>query len=137
MAESPKSAINPSVGTGDDRYKGASDHRAEAGATETLNALAGLGKRLIIFVRYKSGPYYLWNEIVHSRFLRSHTDAVKQPIASVRDVVVDDYDEMRWRLQALAGRKTRWDAASSAWAVPADGLASRRPSGRASDSNWT
>jgi hypothetical protein len=78
---------------------------AAAGATETLNALAGLGQRLIIFVRYKSGPYYLWHEIVDSRFLRSHTDEVKQPNASVQDVVVDDYHEMRWRLQALYGLK--------------------------------
>lgn len=78
---------------------------AAGAGTETLNALAGLGKRLVIFVRYKSGPYYLWHEIVHSRFLRSHTDQVQQPNVSLDDVVVDEQREIVWRLQALYGLK--------------------------------
>jgi hypothetical protein len=78
---------------------------AAGGGTGTLEALAGLGKWTIIFVRYRSGPYYLWHEIVHARFLRSHTDQLKQPNVDVNDVVVDDNDEILWRLRALYGLK--------------------------------
>jgi hypothetical protein len=78
---------------------------ASGGGTELLEALAGLGKPMVIFVRDKSGPYYLWHEIVDSRFLRSHTDAVKQPNAGLEDVVVDDQAEILWRLRALYGLK--------------------------------
>jgi hypothetical protein len=78
---------------------------ASGGGTDLLEALAGLGKPMVIFVRDRSGPYYLWHEIVDSRFLRSHTDAVKQINAGLEDVVVDDQAEMLWRLRALYGLK--------------------------------
>ena len=78
---------------------------AAGGWTDLLEALAGLGRYMVIFVRAKSGPYYLWHEIVDSRFLRSHTDEVKQTAAGLDDVVVDDQDEIMWRLRALFGLK--------------------------------
>jgi hypothetical protein len=78
---------------------------AAGGGTDILDALAGVGKPMIIFVREKSGPYYLWHEIVDSRFLRRHTDAVKQVNAGLEDVVVDDQGEILWRLRALYGLK--------------------------------
>jgi L-fucose isomerase-like protein len=78
---------------------------ASGGGTDILEALTGLGKHMVIFVREKSGPYYLWHEIVDSRFLRSHTDAVKQPNAGLDDVVVDDPAEILWRLRGLYGLK--------------------------------
>ncbi len=78
---------------------------ASGGGTEILDALAGLGKPMVIFVRDRSGPYYLWHEIVDSRFLRSHTDEVKQTNAGLDDVVVDDQAEVLWRLRALYGLK--------------------------------
>lgn len=78
---------------------------AAGAGTETLNALAALGKWVIIFVRYRSGPYYLWHEIVDSRFLRAHTDQYQNPTVDVNDVVVDDNDEILWRLRALYGLK--------------------------------
>ena len=78
---------------------------AASGGTDTLNALAALGKWTIIFVRYRSGPYYLWHEIVHARLLRSHTDQLMQPSVDVNDVVVDNNDEILWRLRALYGLK--------------------------------
>jgi hypothetical protein len=78
---------------------------ASGGWTDVLEALAGLGKPMVIFVREKSGPYYLWHEIVDSRFLRSHTDEVKQTMAGLEDVVVDDPGEILWRLRALYGLK--------------------------------
>ncbi len=78
---------------------------ASGSGTDVLESLAGLGKPMVIFVREKSGPYYLWHEIVDSRFLRSHTDEVKQTAAGLEDVVVDDPAEVLWRLRALYGLK--------------------------------
>lgn len=72
---------------------------------DEINTLAGLGKWTIIFVRYRSGPYYYWHEGVHDRFLRAHTDEFKHPTVGVEDVVVDDKGEILWRLQALYGLK--------------------------------
>lgn len=70
-----------------------------------INTLAGLGKWVIVFVRYRSGPYYYWHEGIHDRFLRAHTDEFKQPTVDVNDVVVDDNSEILWRLRALYGLK--------------------------------
>ena len=78
---------------------------AAGSGTDTLNALAALNKSMIIFVRKHSKPYYLWDEIVHSRFLRSHTDSLKQPNVDFNDVTVDDDEEILWRLRALYGLK--------------------------------
>jgi L-fucose isomerase-like protein len=46
---------------------------------------------------------YLWYEIIHPRFLRAHTDAVKLEGLGYDDVVVDSLDELTWRLRALCG----------------------------------
>ncbi|MCX8108042.1 MAG: sugar isomerase, partial [Verrucomicrobiae bacterium] len=78
---------------------------ASGGGTEVLEALARLNKPMVIFVREKSGPYYLWHEIVDSRFIRSHTDTPKQTVVGLDDVVVDDQGEIAWRLRALYGLK--------------------------------
>lgn len=76
---------------------------ASGGWTDLLEGLAALNKPLILFVRAKSGPYYLWHEIVDSRFLRAHTDTVRQANAGLDDVVVDEPGEILWRLRALYG----------------------------------
>jgi hypothetical protein len=78
---------------------------AAGAGTNTLNEIASLNKSMIIFVRKHSEPYYLWDEIIHSRFLRSHTDGLRQPNTDYNDVVVDDNEEILWRLQALYGLK--------------------------------
>jgi L-fucose isomerase-like protein len=78
---------------------------AAGGGTNLLEAIAQSGKSLIIFVRQDSGPYYLWHEIVSARFLRRHTDQVSQPGVDEHDVVVDEQDEILWRLRALYGLK--------------------------------
>jgi L-fucose isomerase-like protein len=59
----------------------------------------------IVFVRHRSGPVYYWYEALSTRYLRTdgETDPAKK--LSVHDVVVDDYDEMLWRLRALFGVK--------------------------------
>jgi L-fucose isomerase-like protein len=97
---------------------------AAGAGTDTLSALAGLGKWVIIFVRYRSGPYYLWHEIVDSRFLRAHTDQFRHPTVDVNDVVVDDNEEILWRLQAIyglknvQGRRIVCVGGPSGWACP-------------------
>jgi hypothetical protein len=70
-----------------------------------FNALAGQGKWVVVFVRYRSGPYYYWHEGIHDRLLRAHTDQFKHPTVELDDVVVDDNEEIRWRLRALFGLK--------------------------------
>ena len=59
-----------------------------------------------MFLRHKSGPVYLWYEIAHPIFLRKYTDEYKLPGGiDIWDIVVDDYDEVLWRLRALYGLK--------------------------------
>jgi hypothetical protein len=106
---------------------------ASGGGTDILDALARLGKPMIIFVREDSGPYYLWHEIVDARFLRSHTDRLAQANADFQDVVVDDNTEILWRLRALyglkniVGRRIVCIGGPSGWACPeAPGLARER-----------
>ncbi len=78
---------------------------AAGGRTDLLEALGACGKPLIIFVRQDTGPYYLWHEIVSARFLRRHTDHIAQAAVDEHDVVVDNADEILWRLRALYGLK--------------------------------
>jgi L-fucose isomerase-like protein len=78
---------------------------AAGGWMNTLDALFDLGKPVIVFIRQSSGPYYLWDEIIHPRYLRSHTDQLSHPVMDVNDVVVDDTNEMLWRLRSLYGLK--------------------------------
>lgn len=78
---------------------------ATGGGKEILEALVSFNKSGLIFVRHKSGPLYLWYEIVHPSFLRKRTDDIGQPRMDVNDVVVDDYTEILWRLRALYGLK--------------------------------
>jgi hypothetical protein len=84
------------------------------------------GKNMIIFCRHKSGPVYLWYEIISPRYLRQHTDTLKVKGVDDNDVVIDSQDEILWRLRALCGLKntlgTRIIAIGgpAAWAQPAD-----------------
>ena len=76
-----------------------------AGGWGELDTLAASKKPNIMFLRHKSGPVYLWYEIAHPHFLRKATDEFKQPDMDIWDIVVDDYDEVLWRLRALYGLK--------------------------------
>jgi len=78
---------------------------ASGGWTDLLEAASSLADHSIFFVRYRSGPVYLWYEIIHPRFLREHTDQFAKKNIDHRDVVVDDQNEILWRLRALAGLK--------------------------------
>lgn len=78
---------------------------AASGPLQALETLAAARKWNLIFVRHRSGPVYLWYEIIHPRFLRKTVDEFGQPNMTVEDVVVDSYDGLLWRLRALAGLK--------------------------------
>ncbi len=78
---------------------------AAGGAVEWFWKLANCGKPNIMFLRHKSGPYYLYHEIAHWRVLRHHEDAMAEPALDTGDIVVDDYEEVLWRLRALYGLK--------------------------------
>lgn len=74
-----------------------------SGAQGWLERLAASGKPGILFVRHRSGPVYLWYEIAHWRLLRKSEDEKAEPNMDFEDVVVDDYEEVLWRLRALYG----------------------------------
>jgi hypothetical protein len=76
---------------------------AAGGWMDTFDALAKLGKPLLFFCRHKSGPVYLWYEIISPRYLRQHTDALAVRGVDENDVIVDSQDEILWRLRALCG----------------------------------
>ena len=98
---------------------------AAGGWMDVLDTLGGMGKDMIIFCRHRSGPVYLWYEIVSPRYLRQHTDNLAAKNINDEDVVIDSPDELLWRLRALAGLRnalgTRIIAVGGpdAWAQPA------------------
>ena len=74
-----------------------------SGAQNWLETLAASKKPNILFVRHRSGPVYLWYEIAHWRLLRKSEDAKAEPNLDFDDVVVDEYEDVLWRLRALYG----------------------------------
>ena len=60
---------------------------------------------MVMFVRHRSGPFYLGFEIAHWRFLRQSGDVPALKGFDTDDVVVDSPDELLWRLRALYGLK--------------------------------
>ena len=68
-----------------------------------INGIEALGKPVIFFLRHRSGPVSLWYEIVSPRYLRQHTDDPKITAIDAGDVVVDNLDELSWRLRSLCG----------------------------------
>ena len=94
------------------------------GRTKTFNKLAEQGKDIIFFCRHKSGPVYLWYENVSPSYLRQRTDTLAVKELDDGDVVVDNQDEILWRLRALCGLRntmgTRIIAIgrAGAWAQP-------------------
>ena len=79
---------------------------AAAGPTpQAIDAALRLGKPVIVFVRHRSGPLYLWYEIIHPRYLRAHSDHLARKGIDYEDVVVDSQGEILWRLRALCGLK--------------------------------
>ena len=97
---------------------------AAGGGMDTFAKLAERGKDIIFFCRHKSGPVYLWYEIISPRYLRQHTDTLALKGIDDGDVVIDSQDEILWRLRSLCGLKntmgTRIIAIGGpgAWAQP-------------------
>lgn len=95
-----------------------------AAGGDNLDGFESLGKNVIIFCRYRTGPTYLWYEIVSPRFLRHHTDTPCAKGIDNRDVIVDSQDEILWRLRALCGLKNTIGkrivalGGSGGWATP-------------------
>lgn len=66
----------------------------------------------VIFVRHHSGPVYYWYEALSTRYLKNGTaeEVGKNSLQNhggvfLDDVVVDEYEEVLWRLRALYGIK--------------------------------
>ena len=78
---------------------------AAGGWMNTFDALQKMGKDMIFFMRHKSGPVYLWYEIISPRYLRKHTDNLAATGVDDEDVVIDSQEELLWRLRALCGLK--------------------------------
>jgi hypothetical protein len=78
---------------------------AAGGNNRVLEAATRTDRWNIMFIRHRSGPVYLWYEIVHPRYLRKTVDQFGQPGFSIDDVVIDEPGDIAWRLKALAGLK--------------------------------
>ncbi len=77
---------------------------ASSGNMVQLDQLADSGKDVILFVRHKSGPLYLYYEVVSPITLRRRkNDRLAAKSVAEDDVVVDSQDEILWRLRALCG----------------------------------
>jgi L-fucose isomerase-like protein len=74
-----------------------------AGGWGALEMAAKTAKDTIVFCRQKSGPTYLWYEIVSPIFLRQRNDEAVLKNVDDEDVVIDDQNEILWRLRALCG----------------------------------
>lgn len=97
---------------------------AAGAGMDIFDQLNKKGKDIIIFCRHRSGPVYLWYEIISPRFLRQHTDKLAVKGINENDVVIDSQDEILWRLRALCGLKNTLDSrivaigGPGAWAQP-------------------
>ncbi len=98
---------------------------AAGGWMDVLDTLGEMNKDLILFCRHKSGPVYLWYEIISPRYLRQHTDKRAVENVDEQDVVIDSQDELLWRLRSLCGLHNTKGmrivaiGGAGAWAQPA------------------
>jgi hypothetical protein len=99
---------------------------AAGGWMDSFDALNKMGKNMIFFCRHKSGPVYLWYEIISPRFLRKHTDRLAVKGIDENDVVIDSQDELLWRFRALCGLKNTLNSriiaigGFAAWSQPVE-----------------
>ena len=68
-----------------------------------MSMIGETAKDTIIFCRHKSGPTYLWYEIVSPIYLRNRTDKLTVKGVCDQDVVIDSQEEILWRLRSLCG----------------------------------
>jgi len=99
---------------------------AAGGGMDRFDMLNKMGKDVIIFCRHKSGPVYLWYEIISPRYLRQHTDVLKVNGINENDIVIDSQEELLWRMRALCGLKNTVSSrilaigGPGAWSQPLD-----------------
>lgn len=97
---------------------------AAGGWLDIFQKLEETGKNLILFCRHRSGPVYLWYEIISPRYLRQHTDHLALQQVDYSDVVIDSQEELLWRLRALCGLRNTLGAGivamggAGAWSQP-------------------
>ncbi|MBN1422269.1 MAG: sugar isomerase [Planctomycetes bacterium] len=90
----------------------------------SLHGIRELKKDTVFFIRWRSGPVYLWYEIISPRFLRNHSDHLVMKEFDYDDVVIDELDAVLWRLRALMGLKNTVGSriltvgGASGWACP-------------------
>ncbi len=75
------------------------------GGTGEIEPVFSDNKHYLVFVRHRSGPAYLWYEIVHPVFLRKTCDDYGEKRLTPQDVVVDETGDLLWRLRSLYGLK--------------------------------
>ena len=96
-----------------------------AGGYGVLEKVCEASKNVVIFCRHKSGPTYLWYEVVSPIFLRKHTDELAVKGIDDEDVVIDSQEEILWRLRSLCGLRNTVGAkilavgGPAGWATPA------------------
>jgi hypothetical protein len=101
---------------------------AAGGGMKIFDTLNGMNKDIVFFCRHRSGPVYLWYEIISPRYLRQHTDKLALTGITENDVVIDNQDEILWRLRSLAGLKNTVGSGilaiggAGAWAQPLDAV---------------
>lgn len=76
---------------------------AAGGWMDIFHKIEETGRPMVFFCRHKSGPVYLWYEIISPRYLRQHTDRLALKTVDEADIVIDSQEELLWRLRALAG----------------------------------
>ena len=76
---------------------------AAGGDRKMIKMVGKTAKDTIVFCRHKSGPVYLWYEIISPRYLRQHTDKLAVEGVDEQDVVIDSQEEILWRLRSLCG----------------------------------
>lgn len=77
-----------------------------SGRGDVLKAILANPRDTVIYVRKASGPAYYWFEGLSVQYLATSKTASPDAAARphVEDVVVDDYDEVLWRLRGLYGK---------------------------------
>ena len=91
------------------------------GSGALLRACTGLTRDRLVFVRHQSGPIYYWYEALSTRYLATESLPSQTPAQDmhVDDVIVDDVQELLWRLRALFAvknlKRTRVLALGGPW----------------------
>jgi hypothetical protein len=76
-----------------------------SGSVRLLESVVRPDAWTVVFLRHRSGPVYEWYEVIHPHFLRKTVDEWGESTISPSDVVVDDTQDVAWRLRALGGLK--------------------------------